>query len=242
MTRQYLFIFLLLVIFSMHLEGITALVCGAGGFIGSHLVKCLKAEGYWVRGADIKYTEFGISDADEFIIADLRDPVQANVVVHLRDNQPFDEVYQLAANMGGMGFIVFHDAEIMYDNILINAHVLEAARKHGVEKIFFSSSACVYPERNQLDPNNPICFENSVYPVNPDTEYGGEKIFSERLYNAYSRDYGITVRIARFHNIFGPKGTWRGGREKAPAALSRKVAEAHDGDTIEVWGDGTQTR
>ena len=242
MTKQYFFIFSFLVIFSLHLKGKTTLVCGAGGFIGSHLVKRLKAEGYWVRGVDLKYPEFSKSDANEFIIADLRDPVQANVVVHLKDNQPFDEVYQLAANMGGMGFIAFHDAAIMHDNILINTHVLEAARKNSVAKIFFSSSACAYPERNQLDSNNPICSEDSAYPADPDTEYGWEKIFSERLYNAYSRDYNITVRIARFHNIFGPEGTWRGGREKAPAALSRKVAEAYDGDEIEVWGDGTQTR
>ncbi len=242
MTKQYFFIFSFLVIFSLHLKGKTTLVCGAGGFIGSHLVKRLKAEGYWVRGVDLKYPEFSKSDANEFIIADLRDPVQANVVVHLKDNQPFDEVYQLAANMGGMGFIAFHDAEIMHDSVLINVNILEAARKNSVTKIFFSSSACAYPERNQLDSNNPICSEDSAYPADPDTEYGWEKIFSERLYNAYSRDYNITVRIARFHNIFGPEGTWQGGREKAPAALSRKVAEAHNGNEIEVWGDGTQTR
>lgn len=220
----------------------SALVCGAGGFIGSHLVKRLKTEGYFVRGVDLKYPEFSKSQADEFILADLRDPKKTKCVVEFRKNQPFDEIYQLAANMGGMGFISFHDAEIMHDSALINLNVLDAARHYGVKKIFFSSSACVYPERNQLDPDNPICSEDSAYPAAPDTEYGWEKIFSERLYESYARDYGMTIRIARFHNIFGPEGTWCGGREKAPAALSRKIAETPYEGIIEVWGDGEQTR
>ena len=235
-------LFLLLVLISHAVSSQKlALVCGAGGFIGSHLVKRLKKAGYFVRGVDQKYPEFSMSTADEFIIADLRDRSKVEAIVKFREDKAFDEVYQLAADMGGMGFISFHDAEIMHNSILINANVLDEARKNGVGKIFFSSSACAYPERNQLDPNNPCCKESSVYPADPDTEYGWEKIFSERLYRAYARDYGMIVRIARFHNIFGPEGTWRGGREKAPAALCRKVAECKDGK-IEVWGDGNQTR
>lgn len=219
----------------------TALVCGAGGFIGYHLVQRCKDEGYWVRGVDIKNPEFSPINADEFFLADLRIPEEAERAVTL-DGTPFDEVYQLAANMGGMGFISSHDAVIMHDSALINLNVLEQCRKTGVGKVFYSSSACIYPERNQLDPNNPHCPEHSAYPAAPDTEYGWEKLFSERLYAAYARDYGMDTRIARFHNVFGPLGTWTGGREKAPAALCRKVAEAKDGDTIEIWGKGDQTR
>ena len=224
-----------------HEDQKTALVCGAGGFIGSHLVKRLKSEGYFVRGVDLKYPEYSKSAADEFIIADLRDRSKVEALVKFRENRPFDEVYQLAADMGGMGFISTHDAEIMHNSVLINVNVLDEATKNRVGKIFFSSSACAYPERNQLDPDNPVCKESSAYPADPDTEYGWEKIFSERLYKAYSRDYGITVRVARFHNIFGPEGTWKGGREKAPAALCRKVLESKD-NSIEIWGDGKQTR
>jgi len=219
-----------------------ALVCGAGGFIGSHLVKQLKDEGYWVRGVDLKYPEFSHSKADEFIIGDLRNPSTVDTVVRYRKNRPFDEVYQLAADMGGMGFISFNDALIMHNSGLINFHVLDACKQHKVGKTFFSSSACAYPERNQLTTENPVCSEDTAYPAAPDTEYGWEKLFSERMYQAYSRDYNMTVRIARFHNIFGPEGTWQGGREKAPAALSRKITCAKTEDTIDVWGDGKQTR
>jgi GDP-D-mannose 3', 5'-epimerase len=221
----------------------TALVCGAGGFIGYHLVKRYKEEGYWVRGADIKYPEFGTTYADEFIIADLRCPDQVKVAVSLQSpSRSFDEVCQLAANMGGMGFISFHDAEIMHDSALINLNVLEESRKTKAKKILYTSSACIYPEHNQMDPNNPNCSEDSAYPANPDTNYGWEKLFSERLYQAYAKDYHMDTRIVRFHNVFGPQGTWRGGREKAPAALCRKVAEAKDLSTIEIWGKGDQTR
>jgi len=219
----------------------TVLVCGAGGFIGSHLVTRYKQEGYWVRGVDIKYPEFGPTDADEFIIADLR--FVENVDRAFAGMQaPFDEVCQLAANMGGMGFISFHDAEIMHDSVLINVNVLEKCHQTGVKKILYTSSACIYPEYNQLDPNNPQCSEDSAYPADPDTEYGWEKLFSERLYMSYARDYGMDVRIVRLHNVFGPLGTWQGGREKAPAALCRKIAQASDGDIIQVWGKGDQTR
>jgi len=220
----------------------TALICGAGGFIGSHLAKRLKQEGYWVRGVDLKYPEFSETACDDFVIGDLRDPHVCKQVVVLDNNQSFDEVYQLAADMGGMGFISMHDAEIMHNSGLININMVEACRVSKAKKIFYSSSACVYPEYNQLDPQNPKCTESSAYPAAPDTEYGWEKLFSERLYLAYARDYGMDVRIARFHNIFGPEGTWTGGREKAPAALCRKLAEAKDGDVIEVWGKGDQTR
>jgi len=226
---------------SLHARVKKALVCGAGGFIGGHLVKRLKKEGFWVRGVDIKYHEFCPSHADEFIVGDLRNPEVVKLVFDLC-GEHFDEVYQLAADMGGMGFISYHDAQIMHNSALINLNVLEWARKSGAKKIFYSSSACIYPERNQLDPDNPLCSEESAYPAAPDTEYGWEKLFSERLYLAYAKDHNMQVRIARFHNVFGPEGTWDGGREKAPAALSRKVAQARDGGTVEVWGKGDQTR
>ncbi len=219
----------------------TALVCGGGGVIGYHLIHRYKEEGYWVRGVDLKYPEFGPVEADEFLIADLRDPQEAARALRLEEGA-FDEVCQLAANMGGMGFIAFHDAEIMHDSALINLNVLEASRKAKAGRIFYSSSACVYPIYNQLDPNNPKCAEDSAYPACPDTEYGWEKLYSERLYSAYKRDYGLDVRIARLHNVYGPQGTWEGGREKAPAALCRKVAEAPDGGQIQIWGKGDQTR
>jgi len=218
----------------------TALVCGAGGFIGGHLVTRLKSEGFWVRGVDLKHHEHKTTDADEFVIGDLRDPVVCRNVV----DQPFDEVYQLAADMGGAGFIFSgeNDADVMHNSALINLQVIEAAARAKVKKIFYSSSACIYPERNQLDPQNPNLAEDSAYPAGPDSEYGWEKLFSERLYFAFHRNYGIDVRVARFHNIFGPLGTWTGGREKAPAAMCRKVAETPDGGEIEMWGDGEQTR
>lgn len=223
--------------------GKTALVCGAGGFIGSHLAKRLKKEGYWVRGVDLKYPEFCKTACDDFVIGDLRDPrVCERVVIAPEKNASFDEVYQLAADMGGMGYISCHDAEIMHNSALINLNMVEACRLTKVKRVFYSSSACIYPEYNQLDPQNPKCMESSAYPAAPDTEYGWEKLFSERLYLSYVRDYGMIIRIARFHNIFGPEGTWAGGREKAPAALCRKVAEANDGDEIQVWGKGDQTR
>lgn len=218
----------------------TALVCGAGGFIGGHLARRLKSEGWWVRGVDLKHPEFSKTAADEFIIGDLRDPNLCQAVI----DQPFDRLYQLAADMGGAGYIFTgeNDAAVMHNSALINLNVLEQARRAGVKKIFYSSSACIYPERNQCDPDNPNCSEESAYPAAPDSEYGWEKIFSERLYLSYERNHGLPVRIARFHNVFGPEGTWRGGREKAPAALCRKVAEAADGGEIEIWGDGKQTR
>ncbi len=217
-----------------------ALVLGAGGFIGSHLLKRLKSEGYWVRGADLKYPEFSPTVADEFIIGDLRDQAFCRTVI----DQRFDEIYQLAADMGGAGYIFTgeHDADVMHNSATINLNILDLCRKKGVGRIFYSSSACMYPEYNQLDPENPKCSEDSAYPAAPDSEYGWEKLFSERLYLAYQRNYGVPVRIARYHNIFGPEGTWRGGREKAPAAICRKVAEAPDGGEIEIWGDGKQTR
>jgi nucleoside-diphosphate-sugar epimerase len=215
------------------------LVCGAGGFIGGHLVKRLKSEGHWVRAVDIKQHEFSSSPADQFAVADLRDPYVVREVV--RD---IDEVYQLAADMGGAGYIFTgaNDASVMHNSATINLNILECGTKTGVSKFFYSSSACMYPEHNQLDPGNPHCSEESAYPANPDSEYGWEKLFSERLYLAYMRNRGVQVRIARFHNIFGPEGTWRGGKEKAPAAMCRKVAEAPDGGEIEIWGDGRQTR
>ena len=219
-----------------------ALVCGAGGFIGSHLVKRLKKEGYWVRGVDLKYPEFAETEADDFVIGDLRDPYFVRYVIDMK----FDEVYQLAADMGGAGYVFTgdNDANIMYNSALINLNVLETCYKRNIKRIFYSSSACVYPKYNQEDPENPKCSEDSAYPAMPDSEYGWEKLFSERLYLTYHRNYGMEVRIARYHNIFGPEGTWRGGREKAPAALCRKVAVAKltGLDYIEVWGDGKQTR
>lgn len=217
-----------------------ALVCGAGGFIGGHLVNRLKSEGYWVRGVDQKENEYDNNNADEFILGDLRNPLVANDVV----TDDLDEIYQLAADMGGAGFVFTgtNDAAIMHNSILCNLNILEAAYQKGVRRIFYSSSACMYPEYNQMDPNNPKCSEESAYPAAPDSEYGWEKLFSERLFLAYQKNHGIDVRIARFHNIFGPQGTWDGGREKAPAAVCRKVAMADDGGSIDIWGDGKQTR
>jgi nucleoside-diphosphate-sugar epimerase len=222
----------------------TALVLGAGGFIGSHLVTRLKSEGYWVRGVDIKYPDFSDSTADDFVIADLRDPLKTSVVMYAPDSKPFDEVYQLAADMGGAGYINTgdHDADVVHNSMLINLNVLNEAHKKNVKKIFYASSACVYNEHNQLDPENPNCKEDSVYPAQPDSEYGWEKLFSERLYATYNRNYGIDIRVARFHNIFGPEGTFNGGKEKAPAAICRKVSESLTNSEIEVWGDGLQTR
>ncbi len=218
----------------------TALVCGAGGFIGGHLVKRLKAEGLWVRGVDLKRHEFADSAADDFVLGDLRDPYLCRQAI----DRPFDEVYQLAADMGGAGFVFVgdNDADIMHNSGMINFNVLDTCHKSGVARIFYSSSACMYPAYNQMDPDNPNCEESSAYPAAPDSEYGWEKLFSERLYLAYARCHGTVVRIARYHNIFGPEGTWTGGREKAPAALCRKVAETADRGTIEIWGDGAQTR
>ena len=218
----------------------TALVCGAGGFIGSHLVKRLKREGFWVRGVDLKFPEFGETEADDFVIGDLRDPVVCRSVT----DRKFNEIYQLAADMGGAGFVFTgeHDADIMHNSALINLNMVEAAIKRNCKRFFYSSSACMYPEYNQLDPDNPKTAEDTAYPAQPDSEYGWEKLFSERLYLAFARNHGLEARIARYHNIFGPEGTWEGGREKAPAALCRKIVEADDGGEIELWGDGTQTR
>src|SRR5665213_959342 len=217
-----------------------ALVCGAGGFIGSHIVKRLKSENFWVRGVDLKFPEFSETAADDFVIGDLRDQELCRSVV----DQRFDEVYQLAADMGGAGYIFTgnHDAEVMHNSATINLNMAEASRIGKAKKIFYASSACMYPEYNQLDPDNPKCSEESAYPAAPDSEYGWEKLFSERLYLSYNRNYNIGVCIARLHNIFGPLGTWTGGKEKAPAALCRKVAETKSGGQIEVWGDGKQTR
>lgn len=219
----------------------SAIVCGAGGFIGNHLVSRLKREGYFVRGIDLKKPEFGESEADEFIVGDLRDQEVARALFDKR----FDEVYQLAADMGGAGFVFTgeNDADILHNSATINLNVLHFGHKSGnLGKVFYSSSACIYPEYNQLDPQNPKCSEDSAYPAAPDSEYGWEKLFSERLYLAFARNFGIPVRIARFHNIFGPLGTWEGGREKAPAALCRKIAAVDNGGEIEIWGDGEQTR
>jgi GDP-D-mannose 3',5'-epimerase len=215
------------------------LVAGAGGFIGNHLVRRLKSEGFWVRGVDLKYPEFDKTFADEFVIGDLR---EAAVTAHVL--RGMDEVYQLAADMGGAGYIFTgeHDAAVMHNSATINLNMLHEGVKASVKRFFYSSSACIYPEYNQKDPDNPVCSEGSAYPAAPDSEYGWEKLFSERLYFAFARNHGIEVRVARFHNIFGPQGTWCGGREKAPAALCRKVAEAPEGGEIEIWGDGNQTR
>ena len=217
-----------------------ALVCGAGGFIGNHLVKRLKREGFWVRAVDLKYPEFDETVADDFVIADLRDQVLTRVVIDRR----FDEIYQLAADMGGAGYIFTgeNDAEIMHNSAQINLNMLEACWHRNVRRMFYSSSACMYPEHNQLDPDNPKTAEHTAYPAAPDSEYGWEKLFSERIYLAYQRNKGMEVRLARFHNIFGPLGSWNNGKEKAPAALCRKVAEAPAGGEIEIWGDGKQTR
>jgi GDP-D-mannose 3',5'-epimerase len=223
----------------------TAVVLGAGGFIGSHLVKRLKSEGYYVKGVDIKSPEFEKTEADEFVISDLRDPRAANLAVYVKPTYKVaDEIYQLAADMGGAGYIFSkeHDADVMHNSSTINLNILDSLKDKPVKKIFYSSSACMYPEHNQLDPNNPNCAEDSAYPANPDSEYGWEKLFSERLYLAYQRNYGLNVRIARFHNIYGPLSTWNNGKEKAPAAVCRKVALAKDGEEVEIWGDGEQTR
>ena len=241
----------------------TALVLGAGGFIGSHMVKRLRSEGYWVRGVDLKYPEFSESEANEFVQGDLRDVDFVKRVIEFKGYSgnfyanvpfkyilPFDEIYQFAADMGGAGYIFTgeHDADVMHNSVSININVLEEQKRMNEKvgnrtKIFYSSSACMYPEHIQLDPNNPGLKEDDAYPANPDSEYGWEKLFSERLYFAYNRNYGIPVRVARFHNIFGPEGTWDGGKEKAPAAICRKVAHLpQQGGSIEVWGDGLQTR
>ena len=217
-----------------------ALVCGAGGFIGSHLVKRLKAEGYWVQGVDLKLPEYSPTAADDFVVGDLRDPVLVERIV----SSGFVEIYQLAADMGGAGYLFTgeNDADVMHNSSAINLNVLHSATRRKPERVFFSSSACVYPQHNQTDPKAPTTAEDSVYPADPDSDYGWEKLFSERLYAAFERNYGIPARIGRFHNIFGPEGTWRGGKEKVPAATCRKVAETPDGGEIEVWGDGEQTR
>ena len=217
-----------------------ALVCGAGGFIGSHMVRRLKAEGFWVRGVDLKYPEFGETEADDFLIGDLRDIDTCHQVV----DRKFDEVYQFAADMGGAGFVFTgeNDADIMHNSGMINLNILDVCHKRNVKRIFYSSSACIYPEYNQIDPDNPNCAEDSAYPAKPDSDYGWEKLFSEHLYLAYQRNHGMEVRIARYHNIFGPEGSWNGGREKAPAAICRKVVMAENEGEIEIWGDGKQTR
>jgi nucleoside-diphosphate-sugar epimerase len=216
------------------------LVLGAGGFIGSHLVKKLKKEGHWVRGVDLKHPEFTSSTADEFIVGDLREQEVCRKIV----TTDIDEIYQLAADMGGAGYIFTgdHDADIMHNSAIINLNIVEQIVSKNIKRVFYSSSACMYPAYNQEDPNNPLCTEESAYPAAPDSEYGWEKLFSERLFLSLMKNYGVQVRVARYHNIFGPEGTWAGGREKAPAAMCRKVAEAQDGTYIEVWGDGKQTR
>jgi len=230
-----------------------ALVLGAGGFIGSHMVRRLKREGYWVRGVDLKHPEFAPTAADEFVIGDLRDcrfVEQVIAAVEGSARRGFDQIYQFAADMGGAGYIFTgeNDANVMHNSASINLNVLHAQQLLNAElsandtRIFYSSSACIYPARNQVDPNGPLCSEASAYPADPDSEYGWEKLFSERLYFAFNRNYGIPVRVARYHNIFGPEGTWCGGKEKAPAAICRKVSECLDGGTIEVWGSGEQTR
>jgi GDP-D-mannose 3',5'-epimerase len=217
-----------------------ALVCGAGGFIGSHLVRRLRADGYWVRGVDLKHPEFSPSAAHEFVMADLRLRASWQAIL----DEGIDELYQLAADMGGAGYIFTgeNDAQLMHNSAMINLHAAEFAAERKTKKIFYSSSACIYPAYNQQDPEHPNCREQSAYPAAPDSEYGWEKLFSERLYFAFARNCGLDARVARFHNIFGPEGTWRGGKEKAPAALMRKIAEQEDGGTIEIWGDGRQTR
>lgn len=222
----------------------TALVMGAGGFIGHHMVNRLKSEGYWVRGVDLKVSEFEPTRADHFVIHDLRDDSYFPSMLVSKDGKPFDEIYQFAADMGGAGFVFTgeNDANIMHNSALININLLgHLSRKNNFPtRVFYSSSACIYPGRNQEDPNNPNCSEDSAYPADPDSEYGWEKIFSERLYAAYKRNYGVDVRVARYHNVYGPLGTWRGGREKSPAAICRKVIESKG--EVEIWGDGSQTR
>lgn len=218
------------------------IILGGGGFIGGHLGKKLKSEGHWVRICDIKKNPYFFQNeiCDEFIVGDLTDPKVSSIVIE----ENIDELYQLAADMGGSSYIFTgeNDANVMYNSSLINLNVLKECVIKKVKKVFYSSSACIYPQENQLDPNSPNCEENSAYPANPDSEYGWEKLFSERLYLSFFRNYKLDVRIARFHNIFGPQGTWDGGREKSPAAVCRKVAEAKNGDEIEIWGDGKQTR
>jgi GDP-D-mannose 3',5'-epimerase len=221
----------------------TALVCGAGGFIGSHMVKRLKSEGYWVRGVDLKHPEFSETEAHDFIIGDLRNPEVCERV--FRNNKGliiYDEVYQFAADMGGAGYIFTgeHDADVMHNSAMINLNMAKLCQKYMIKKVFYSSSACIYPSHNQTDPDNPNCAESSAYPANPDSEYGWEKLFSERMWRSFARNYKMNVRVARFHNIFGPEGTWDGGKEKAPAAMCRKVCMS-DGE-VEVWGPGNQTR
>ena len=218
----------------------SALVLGAGGFIGSHLVKRLRKEGFWVRGADLKFPCFDNTQANDFMIVDLRNQLDVARVF----DRSFDEVYQLAADMGGAGYIFTgeNDADVMTNSVQINLNTLDFARKRNIKNIFYSSSACIYPEHNQLDPNNPICKEETAYPANPDSEYGWEKLFSERLYFAYNRNFKMNCCVARYHNIYGEFGTYFGGKEKVPAALCRKIAEAKTGEHIEVWGDGLQTR
>ncbi|MBY0393460.1 MAG: NAD-dependent epimerase/dehydratase family protein [Novosphingobium sp.] len=218
----------------------SALVLGAGGFIGGHLVKRLKREGFWVRGVDLKFHEHAETQADDFVVGDLRDQQFCRSVI----DRNFDEVYQLAADMGGAGYIFTgeHDADIMHNSATINLNIADIAHKRNIRRVFYSSSACMYPAYNQEDPDNPNCAEDSAYPAAPDSEYGWEKLFSERLFLAYNRNHGMANRVARYHNIFGPEGTWDGGKEKAPAAICRKVARATSGDTIDIWGDGEQTR
>ncbi|MDC3167801.1 NAD-dependent epimerase/dehydratase family protein [Prochlorococcus sp. AH-716-D22] len=229
----------------------TALVLGAGGFIGSHMVSRLRKEGFWVRGVDLKYPEYSSSKSNEFIKGDLRDASLVNKMLRGPENNTFDQIYQFAADMGGAGFVFTgeNDAHIMHNSVSINLNVLDQQAKlnkligKNNTKIFYSGSACMYPEHNQTNPQKPNCKEDSAYPANPDSEYGWEKLFSERLYFAFSRNFNIPVRIARYHNIFGPEGTWEGGREKAPAAICRKVCYLPDsGGEIDVWGDGLQTR
>jgi GDP-D-mannose 3',5'-epimerase len=218
----------------------TAVVCGAGGFIGGHLVRRLKHDGFWVRAIDLKPHEFSASAADEFVLGDLRDRGLCHNVI----DRQFDELYQLAADMGGTEFIHagMYDAEIMHNSMTINLNVLEACRRSSTKRVFFPSSACVYPQRNQCDASRPSCAEDTVYPAEPDSDYGWEKLFAERLYLGYGRCHGLEPRIARYHNVFGPEGAWSGGREKAPAALCRKIVQAEDGEAIEIFGDGKQTR
>lgn len=216
------------------------LVCGAGGFIGAHLVRSLKAQGHYVIGADLKLPEFSVTEADEFHQVDLRNQYSVSLLM----SSDIDEVYQLAADMGGAGFIFTgdNDADIMHNSAMINLNVLQVMVQRKIPRVFYSSSACMYPRHNQLDPDNPVISEDTAYPANPDSEYGWEKLFSERLYASFARNYGIDVRIARLHNVFGPESTWNSGREKAPAALCRKICQAQPGDTIDVWGPGIQTR
>ena len=217
------------------------LVCGAGGFIGTHLVDSLKSQGHYVVGADLRLPIYKETTADEFYVKDLRDKDSVDYLFQL---YKYDEVYQLAADMGGAGYIFTgeHDADIVHNSVSINLNVLDSMKNYGSNKVFYSSSACIYPEHNQTDPLNPDLSEDSAYPANPDSEYGWEKLFSERLFLTYAKNYAIDCKIARFHNVFGPEGSWNNGKEKSPAALCRKVAMAEDGDTIEVWGPGTQTR